>query len=234
MSQSDHPHDPFAKDIEPTPESAPQQPAQDPYAAPQSPYGAPQDPSASAQSPYGAPQDPSAAPQDPYAAPQQPYAAPQQEPHSAPQGQYAAPGQDQHSAAGAAAGTLTGPALNPSDSRMWAMFSQLSVVLGQVVSWGFLGWVGPLIIFIMYKDRDRLVRHHAAESLNGAIAVVIAEVALAIVLGIFTVVTFGLGSFLLVLVPVPALVQLIFAIIGAVKANQGEYWKYPLNIRLVK
>ena len=27
---------------------------------------------------------------------------------------------------------------------------------------------------------------------------------------------------------------LIFAIIGAVRANHGEWWNYPLNIRLVK
>lgn len=227
MSQSDHPHDPFARDIEPNPEPAPQ-PSADPYAAPQSPYAAPQD-HAAAQDQHSAPQ------QDQYAAPQDQYSAPQQDQRWAQQGQYAAPGAG--SASGAPdvhGGPLTGPAVNPSDSRMWAMFSQLSAVLGHVISWGVLGWVGPLIIFVMYKDRDRLVRHHAAEALNGAIAVVIAEVVLSIVLGIFTLITFGIGSVLLILVPVPALLHVIFAIIGAVKANQGEYWKYPLNLRLVK
>ena len=117
---------------------------------------------------------------------------------------------------------------------MWGMFSQLAVVLGHVVSWGFLGWVGPLIIFLMYKDRDHFVRFHAAEALNGAIAVVIAQIVLTIAVTIFGVVTLGIGWALYPLVAMPALLQLIFSIIGAVKADQGEYWTYPVNLHLVK
>jgi uncharacterized protein len=48
------------------------------------------------------------------------------------------------------------------------------------------------------------------------------------------VVTFGIGTILYPLVGLPALLQLIFSIIGAIKANRGEYWSYPFNIRLVK
>lgn len=131
-------------------------------------------------------------------------------------------------------GQLTGQPISDSDSRLWAMFSQLSVVIGHLLSWGFLGWLGPLIIFLVYKDRDRFVRFNAAEALNGAIAVVIAQVVLAVVLGIFGVVTLGFGFALFPLVGVPALLQLIFSIIGAVKANQGQWWNYPLNIRFVR
>ncbi|MGO1900091.1 MAG: DUF4870 domain-containing protein [Brachybacterium sp.] len=43
-----------------------------------------------------------------------------------------------------------------------------------------------------------------------------------------------MGWALYPLVGLPALLQLIFSIIGAVKANQGEYWTYPVNLRLVK
>ena len=42
------------------------------------------------------------------------------------------------------------------------------------------------------------------------------------------------GFALFPLVGVPALLQLIFSIIGAVKANQGQWWNYPLNIRFVR
>lgn len=131
-------------------------------------------------------------------------------------------------------GQLTGQPISDSDSRLWAMFAQLSVVIGHLLSWGFLGWLGPLIIFLVYKDRDRFVRYNAAEALNGAIAVVIAQVVLGVLLGIFGVVTLGFGFALFPLVGVPALLQLIFSIIGAVKANQGQWWNYPVNIRFVR
>lgn len=131
-------------------------------------------------------------------------------------------------------GPLSGQPTTESDAKLWSMFSHLAVLLGHLLSWGFLGWIGPLIIFLMYKDRNRFVRYNAAEALNGAIAVVIAQVVLGVVLGIFGFVTLGLGFAAFPLVGIPALIQLIFAIIGAVRANQGEWWNYPLNIRLVK
>lgn len=228
--------------------------AQDPYAA----YPA-QQPGASAgspgaygtqESPYGAPQG--AAAPDPFAASQGPgqqgpeaaYGAPHGQPYAPPQGQPFAgqaqgqPGGTQFSETpppgtkGVFAGPLSGQPTTPGDARTWAMLAQLSVVIGHVVSIGFLGWVGPLIVFLMYKDRSRFVRFHAAEALNGAIAVLISSVVLTIAIGIFAVITLGIGSLAFPLVGLPALIQLIFAVIGAVKANQGEWWNYPLNIRL--
>lgn len=285
MSQTPHPHDPFAPETgsglpeqpmapegpstqapapqdEASPTSDPSLHPHDPFAraASTQPAGASADPEQiSAVSPYGASAPSAGGAPDPYAAPGAPAAgAPQplQAPHGNQgpygqqnqQGQYAQQGQFSQQQAphsgpqdvpppgtkGVYDGPLSGEPITESDSRLWGMFSQLSVTLGHVISWGFLGWVGPLIIFLVYKDRDRFVRFHAAEALNGAISVLIAQVALSIVLGIFSVITLGLGSPLLMLIPVPALVQFIFSIIGAVKANQGQWWGYPLTIRLVK
>ena len=131
-------------------------------------------------------------------------------------------------------GPLTGQPTTESDTKLWAMFAHLSAIVGYVIGAGFLGWLGPLIIFLVYKDRNRFVRYNAAEALNAAIATLIVEIALAIVFTIITVITFGFGSVLFALIGVPALVHVVFAIIGAVKANQGEWWNYPINIRLVK
>lgn len=131
-------------------------------------------------------------------------------------------------------GPLTGQPTTESDTKLWAMFAQLSAIVGYVIGAGFLGWLGPLIIFLVYKDRNRFVRYNAAEALNAAIATLIVEIALAIVFTIITVITLGFGSVLFALIGVPALVHVVFAIIGAVKAYQGEWWNYPVNIRLVK
>lgn len=206
MSQNEYPHDPFGG-----------RPATDPDQSTPQTSGADQAASESApgtgQAPYGAPQG---GPQG-YTGDAHPSAGP------------LPPG-----FSGAYDGPLSGQPVSPSDSRMWSMFAQLSAVLGYVIGAGFLGWVGPLIIFLVYKDRDRYVRYNAAESLNAAIATLIAEVVLTIVISILAVITLGIGSILFPLVWVPALLHVIFAIIGAVKANQGVWWNYPLNIRLVK
>ena len=266
MSQTPHPHDPFA--TEPGTPDAPQAdpqppqseqgaPTSDPHLHPHDPYAYDADAAGSdpldidadpapqaAQQPAPAQQAPApqSAPggQDPYAAPyaaQAPHA--QQAPHG-PQAPYgsgpAAQGESLPPAGtpGVYDGPLTGQAVSQSDSRLWATIAQAAVAVGHVISWGFLGWVGPLVIFLMYKDRDRFVRFHSAEALNGAIAVFIAQIVLTVAIALLGVLTLTIGWVLFPLVGLPALLQLIFSIIGAVKANRGEYWNYPFNIRLVK
>ncbi|MEE1650993.1 DUF4870 domain-containing protein [Brachybacterium sp. J144] len=238
MNQSEHPHDPFARESEasaapefpaastqPVGASAEPAPSADPFAAP-----AVSDPHAGAAQPSGAP-----SPQPAYAAPQAASAgpAPQQPAHptsGAPMSFDQAPAHIK----GVYPGPLPGQPASDSDAKLWSMFAQLSTIVGYVIGAGFLGWLGPLIIFLVYKDRNRFIRFNAAEALNAAIAVFIAEIALSIVITIIAIVTFGIGSVLYVLVAVPAILHIVFAILGAVKANQGEWWNYPLNIRLVK
>jgi uncharacterized Tic20 family protein len=135
---------------------------------------------------------------------------------------------------GVSTAPMTGQAATESDVKLWSMLAQLSSVIGYVISVGILGWLGPLIIFLVYKDRNRFIRYNAAEALNAAIAVVIADIVLAIVFGVFTLLTLGFGSPIFVLLGVPTILHIIFAIIGAVKANDRTWWNYPLNIRLVK
>ena len=237
MSQTPHPHDPFG--TEPGTPAEQAAPTSDPALHPHDPFAYGPDASrAPAAQSAGEPatQAPHLAAPAPAPAGHSAYQAPGAAPYGAPGGVPGGelPDQPMPGTKGVHEGPLSGQPLSRSDSRMWGMFSQLAVVLGHVVSWGFLGWVGPLIIFVMYKDRDRFVRFHAAEALNGAIAVVIAQIVLTIAVTIFGALSFGIGWALYPLVGLPALLQLIFSIIGAVKANQGEYWNYPFNIRLVK
>ena len=243
MSQTPNPHDPYG--TEPgTPDSAPQTeqgaPTSDPALHPHDPYAYSPDPAAAPASDAGT----GSPAQDPYAGGPQPFTAgagashshggqaPYTAPHGGPTGQ--GPSEAPAGTAGVYDGPLTGQVISGSDSRLWATLSQAAVALGHVVSWGFLGWVGPLVIFLMYKDRDRFVRFHAAEALNGAIAVFIAQVVLTIAIAVGGLFTFGIGWALFPLAGLPALLQLVFSIIGAVKANQGQWWGYPLNLRLVK
>ena len=132
-----------------------------------------------------------------------------------------------------------GPAaeMSPSDQRLWGMLAHLSAIVSALVlsalSAGiiYLGAVGPLVIFLVLKDRGIFVRRQALEALNFQILLTVVYLAGVLL----SVVTLGLG--LIVVVPlaiVVGVVALVFTIIAAVKANQGIDYRYPINWRLVK
>ncbi|MEZ0492114.1 DUF4870 domain-containing protein [Kineococcus sp. TBRC 1896] len=121
--------------------------------------------------------------------------------------------------------------MSPSDERMWGMFGHLSAIAASFISLPFLG---PLIIFLVFKDRSGFVRGHSAEALNMTISVIVYELALGLVLGLFTLVTFGAGFIFLWVAWIPPVVFLVFTILAAVAANRGEVYRYPLIFRLVR
>ena len=121
------------------------------------------------------------------------------------------------------------------DERQWAMFAHLSAILGGLVTagWAFsLGcFIGPLVIWMMKKDTMPFVDDQAKEALNFNITVAI----IFFVLFMLTLFTLGIG--ILLTGPVMVIVGiawLVFTIIAAVKANQGERYRYPMTLRLVK
>lgn len=124
--------------------------------------------------------------------------------------------------------------LSPSDERLWGM---LSYLLGLLV-----GFLAPLIIFLVYKERSRFVRETSREALN-------LQITAAIVYVVATIGMFTIGAVITVLVPpagflmfiiwfillmVYAIAVLVFQIIGAVRANNGIVYQIPFILRLVK
>ncbi|MEM9915345.1 MAG: DUF4870 domain-containing protein [Planctomycetota bacterium] len=91
----------------------------------------------------------------------------------------------------------------------------------------FTGFLGPLIIWLVKKDESAFVDQEGKESLNFQITAMIIYVALVPV----SFITCGIGSFLYV--PV-FLAVFIFAIVAALKAKDGNGYRYPLAIRLIK
>ena len=59
-----------------------------------------------------------------------------------------------------------GAPLTPDQERNWATLSHVVPLIAMVVSAGTLGFVGSLVIYLLYKDRGPFVRQHAANSLN--------------------------------------------------------------------
>jgi uncharacterized Tic20 family protein len=138
------------------------------------------------------------------------------------------------------------PAGGGGNSKTLATVAHLGGLVG--------GWLVPLIVYLVDGGKDRYVRHNASEGLNFEITLTIVNLVLLVpFLGIVFLpalrsspspssassgAAFGgffVGIMVLVVVSIGLRVAAIgFSIIGMVKANRGEWWKYPVSLRLVK
>lgn len=109
------------------------------------------------------------------------------------------------------------------EQRQWAMFAHLAALAGFIVPFGNL--IGPLVIWQIKKDEMPFVDDQGKESLNFQITVALA----AVVCVILFVILIGM-----LLLPLVGLTALILTVIGALKANEGEAYRYPFVIRLIK
>ena len=90
---------------------------------------------------------------------------------------------------------------------------------------GLIGFLGPLIVWLIKKDQYPLVNDQGKESLNFQITVLIAMV-------ISWVLMFVLIGFFLF--PLIWLADLVLIIVATVKANSGVVYRYPFALRLIK
>ncbi len=116
------------------------------------------------------------------------------------------------------------------EERQWALFAHLSSLSG-LFTGGVGSIVGPLVIWLIKKDTMPFVEDQGKEALNFNITLLIAG----IVLAVLTLVTFGLG----LVVTGPLLLILVVAwlaltIVATIKAGNGESYRYPLTLRLIK
>ena len=120
----------------------------------------------------------------------------------------------------------------PAEERQWAMFAHLSAV---VAIWlGGMSFLGPLIVWLIQKDKMRFVDDQGKEALNFQLNLLGAGVVIGIVGVPVSLVTFGIGFLLLIpLVLGLAAYGIIMPIIGAMKANAGEAYRYPYIIRVI-
>lgn len=99
------------------------------------------------------------------------------------------------------------------DDRLWALLAHLSVFV--------LGIIGPLIIWLVKKEESTFVADHAKEALNFQLAVMIVSTVCML--------TCVLAPAVLVI----AVGGMIYAVLAAVEANNGRYYRYPYTIRLI-
>ena len=109
------------------------------------------------------------------------------------------------------------------DACTWAMLCHIAGMAFFIVPI-VGGVVGPLIIWQIKKDLHPFVNQSGKEALNFQISMMI----YAVIAAFFWFTCIGL-----VLVPVVGVVDIILAIIAAVKAANGQDYRYPLSIRFV-
>ena len=110
------------------------------------------------------------------------------------------------------------------ESRLWGMLCHLASLLGWVgIPFGSI--LGPLVVWLVKRNDYPFVDEQGKESLNFQITVMIAG----LISGILVLVVIGI--FLLMGLVV---YSAVLAIVAGIKANQGESFRYPLTIRLIK
>lgn len=102
------------------------------------------------------------------------------------------------------------------DEKTMAMLSQLLGIL--------TGFLGPLVMYLVAKDDQPFFKHHAAESLNFQLTLLIGY----IISGVLMIVLIGFLTFFAVWIG-----GLVLTIMATVAANRGEWYRYPINIRMV-
>lgn len=108
------------------------------------------------------------------------------------------------------------------DENLWAMLCHISVFAGFLMPFGNI--IAPLIIWLIKKDEYPLVNDQGKEAINFQITL--------------TIYLFASAILILIIVGIPMLIALgffgfIVTIIAAIKASEGEKYRYPMTIRFI-
>ncbi len=116
-----------------------------------------------------------------------------------------------------AAAPASGQPLAAPEERTMGMLCHLLAI--------FTGFIGPLIIWLIKKEESPFVADQGKESLNFQITFLIAYIACIVLM--FVVIG-------IILLPIVVIADIVLVIIATIKANKGEWYRYPFAIRLIK
>lgn len=104
----------------------------------------------------------------------------------------------------------------------FAVIAHLGTLINLITG---LGFIVPLVIMLTKGRDSQFVRTNAVESLNFQISIIIYAIVSAIL--VFVLIGF-------VLLFVVAILAFILPIVAAVKTSNGEAYRYPITLRMVK
>jgi len=109
------------------------------------------------------------------------------------------------------------PSVPRGTDKIWTILCHLSFFIG-------LPFLLPLVVYLAMKNDSAYVRQNASEALNFHISVLIYSICCVplvfLIIGIPLLVIIGIAS-------------LILAVVAAIRAADGQCYRYPLTLRLV-
>lgn len=110
------------------------------------------------------------------------------------------------------------------DSRTFGMLCHL-LALTTYIGIPFGNILGPLVIWLLKRETSPFVDDQGKEALNFNISMTIYGFICAVLIFVL------IGIFLLIIL---GIAHVILTILAAVKANNGEAYRYPFTIRFIK
>lgn len=115
--------------------------------------------------------------------------------------------------------------------KTWAVGGHLAAFIWLV---GIPGPIGPLIVWLLKRGDHPFIDDQAKEALNFQLSILIYQVAVLLAAVLLMIPTIGLAILPgLAVVAVIGLLGIVFAVIGAYRASEGERYRYPFTIRLI-
>jgi len=109
------------------------------------------------------------------------------------------------------------------EARKWAMVCHLAALAG-LSAIPFANIIGPFVIWLIKRDVDPFVDEQGKEAINFQITMTIyMAVSLLLILVL-------IGIVFVFIIPV---VSVALTIVAAIKANDGEHYRYPYTLRLI-
>jgi len=104
-----------------------------------------------------------------------------------------------------------------SDEKLWIVLCHVSIFLG-------VGIILPLIVYLVKRGESPVIAAHAAEVLNFHLSLLF-----------WTICTI---PFVFILIGIPVIfglyiMAMVCAIIAAIRASEGGFYRYPLTVRLI-
>lgn len=113
--------------------------------------------------------------------------------------------------------------LQTAEERQMGLFLHLSQLANILIP--LAGVIIPIVIWQTQKDKMPALDAHGKMVTNWIISSLIYW----IVSGVLSIVLIGFLGMLALLI-----MGIVFPIMGAIKANNGEFWEYPLTIKFLK
>lgn len=119
---------------------------------------------------------------------------------------------------------VAGETLPDPEIRNIAMAVHLSALIAWVgVPLGHI--IAPLVVWLTQKDKSGFIDRHGKESLNFQLSITLYSIIAFILCIVF------IGFLLLIAI---FIMHLTLSIIAAMRANEGEYYRYPMTIRFIR